>query len=378
MKIAVNVRLLEKDHLTGIGVFTVETMKRLAAMHPEHTFYFIFDQKPDSDFITSENIIPCVTGIKSRHRAVLLKLWFEYILPPLLRRIKPDLFISPDGFMSLRTDVPTLIVIHDINFEHFPQHLPRSITAFYRKYTPRYVEKARRVVTVSEYSKKDIADTYGVSSQKIDVVYNGADSCFCPTNEEVKKEIREKYTCGEPYFLFVGTIHPRKNLANQLRAFDLFMQNPDVLPHRFLIVGERWIWDKALQETYDSMKYRNHVVFVGRLPFDELGRVYSAATALMYVSLFEGFGIPIIEGFYSGTAVITSTSSSMPEVGGDAAVYVSPDNPEEIAIAMYNIASDDTYRKMLIQKGHIRKQLFTWDRTAELFSESIKKLQSEI
>jgi glycosyltransferase involved in cell wall biosynthesis len=375
MKIAVNTRLLKKDHLTGIGVFTLETMKRLANMHPEHTFYFIFDEQPDPCFITSDNIIPYVVRFKSRHRAILLKFWFEYVLPSALRKIQPDLLISPDGFMSLSAEVPTLIVIHDINFEHYPEHLPAPISKFYRKYTPLYVHKASRVVTVSEFSKNDIISRYKISPEKVDVVYNGADVHFSHTDDLMKQTIRSQYTEGIPYFLFVGTIHPRKNLAVQLKAFELFRHDSANPEHKFLIVGEKWIWNDELDQVYRNMKYKKDVIFIGRLPFDELGNVYSASTALMYVSLFEGFGIPILEGFYSGTAVITSDRTSMPEVAGDAALCVDPDDYELIADSMKKIATDHEFRKVLIEKGDMRKKLFTWDRTAKLFSESLKKME---
>jgi len=374
MKIAVNTRLLVKNQLTGMGVFTLETMKRIVVMHPEHTFYFIFDEKPDPSFITSDNIIPYVVKIKSRHRAIMLKLWFEYVLPSALKKIKPDILISPDGFMSLSTKVPTLIVIHDINFEHYPEHLPSAIARFYRKYTPLYARRAERVVTVSEFSKNDIVSRYQIAPDKVDVVYNGADVAFARAEESVKQEIRNKYTDGLPYFLFVGTIHPRKNLMFQLKAFELYMQESTNPRHKFLVVGEKWIWEERLDQVYRSMKFKDDVVFIGRLEFEELGRVYSASTALMYASLFEGFGIPILEGFYSGTAVITSDRTSMPEVASNAAMCVNPEDPEMIADAMRKIATNPAYRDLLIGRGDLRKKVYTWDRTAELFSDSLKKI----
>jgi len=374
MKIAVNTRLLQKGRMTGIELFTFETMSRIAAQHPEHTFYYIFDRKNDPSFITSDNIVPVVACCKSRYRAFLLRFWFEFVLPGILKKIQPDIFISPDNMMSLSTKVPTFLVIHDLGFEHFPEHLPSGISAFYRKYLPRYANKASRIATVSDYTKHDIVHHYNILPEKIDVVYNGADSQFRPYSEDEKVEIREKYCDGSPYFLFVGTIHPRKNLSNQLMAYDIFRKNNAEISCKFLIVGDRWIWDNALRNVYEGMKYRDDVVFAGRLSSAQLSGVIASAEALLYVSLFEGFGIPILEALYAETPVITANVSSMPEIASDAAICVDPLDPEAIAGAIHAIVSDPVLKEKLIIAGRLRRKMFSWDKTAQRLWESIEKI----
>jgi glycosyltransferase involved in cell wall biosynthesis len=374
MKIAVNTRLLRKNQLTGIGIFSFETMSRIAKKHPEHTFYYIFDQKYDNSFITSNNIIPIIARPKSRHKAFFLLFWFEFILPRILNKIKPDIFISPDGFMSLRTTFRSIIVIHDLNFEHYPTFLPKSISKFYRIFTPKYCRKAKRIITVSDFTKKDIQNKYTINSDKIDVVYNGANISYMPLSDEEKKLWKDKNTDGYDFFIFIGMIHPRKNLANQLKAFDIFCENKNNKNHKFYIVGERWIWDTKLEETYTNMKNKKHIIFVGRISSEELGKAIGSATALMYVSLFEGFGIPILESFFTETPVITSNVSSMPEVAKNAAIFVDPENPYEISEAMTEIVNNIELRKKLIEAGKNRKDEFSWDKTADLFWESINKL----
>lgn len=374
MKIAVNVRLLKHNQMTGIGVFANETISRIVKNHPEHTFYFIFDEEPHSSFITAPNIIPIVTPFKSRHRSVLLSFWFEYVLTKTLKKIQPDIFISPDGFMSLRTSIPTLIIIHDLNFEHNPKFIPKQISKFYRKYTPKYATKAKRIATVSEFSKRDIGERYHINSDKIDVVYNGSKESFSPLKEMEKQEYRNIHTSGLPFFIFVGMIHPRKNLANQLKAFEIFRSRPENPPHKFYIVGNTWILDEDLKSTLSNMKFIDDVIFAGRIPADDLGKAVASATAVMYVSLFEGFGIPILEGFYAETPVITSNTTSMPEVAGDAALCVSPNDVNEIEFAMTQIVQNLQLKQELIEKGRKRKLDFTWDRTAELLWDSISKM----
>ncbi|MGB4627035.1 MAG: glycosyltransferase family 1 protein, partial [Erysipelotrichaceae bacterium] len=179
-------------------------------------------------------------------------------------------------------------------------------------------------------------------------------------------------------FLFIGTIHPRKNLKNQLLAFDMIKKANSDSTHKFLIVGTKWIWDKELDEAYSKMDFKNDVVFIGHLPTDELSRVTASATALMYVSVFEGFGIPIIEAFESKTPVITSNTSSMPEVAGNAALIVDPFKPEEIFEAMNIIYKDPDTVNRLIENGLNRKELFSWDLTADKFDKVFVKATETI
>lgn len=375
MKIAVNTRLLIRDKLDGIGWFTYESLKRITTGHPEHQFYFIFDRPYDREFIFSDNITPIVQFPQARH-PILFCLWFDTFLPLLLKRLNPDLFLSPDGYLSLHTQVPSVAVIHDLNFEHYREDLPWLTSLYYRHYFPRFAGKAVRIATVSEYSKRDIREQYGIAGDKIDVVYNGANESFHPITEEEKTRVREIYTGGSPYFVFIGALHPRKNLANLFRAFEKFKETtgPEV---KLLIVGTRKWWTSEIDLAYRGMKHGNDVLFSGRLDPVELQKVLGASIALTYVSYFEGFGIPIMEAFRCGTAVITSNVTSMPEVAGDAALLVDPFDTESIFQGLLKVYRDPGFRDQLIDSGNRRKDIFTWQRTADLLWESIEKaLQS--
>jgi glycosyltransferase involved in cell wall biosynthesis len=371
MNIAVNTRLLIKDKLEGIGWFSYESLKRITLQHPEHHFYFIFDRPFDPEFIFSSNVTPIVLLPPARH-PVLFCFWFEYRIPRLLKKLKPDLFISPDGYLSLKTNVRSLAVFHDLNFEHYPLDLPFTFRKYYRYYFPKFAEKAIRICTVSEYSKQDIIRQYGKSPDLIDVVYDGANESYVPLLPEQVTRVREQYTSGQPYFIFIGSLHPRKNLVNLFKAFDLFRKdNPGKI--KLLIVGARRWWTKEISKAFKEMKFSDEVVFSGRLNSDELVQVLGASLALTYVSYFEGFGIPIAEAFRCGVPVITSNVTSMPEVAGDAAMLIDPFDPGSIARAMDKIANDEGFRQDLIKKGENRKNIFNWDRTAGLLWESIEK-----
>ena len=371
MRIAVNTRLLLKGKLEGIGWVACETLKRIVLAHPEVEFYFIFDRQPDPMFLFADNVKPVVLFPQARHP--FLFIWFfEHSIPRALRKIKADLFYSPDGYLSLRSKVPQVVEFHDLNFEHFPGDMPKIHLWHYKKYFPKFAKKAERIVTVSEFSKQDIVDCYRVSPDKIDVAYNGVNEVFKPLPENDKAAIREKYSGGHPYFMFVGSLHPRKNLARLFTAFDKFKQR-NVNDVKLVIVGEKRWWTEPIQRAYDAMGCKDDVVFVGRLSAEELHLVTAAAVASVYVSYFEGFGIPILEAFRCDTPVITSNVTSMPEVAQDAALLVDPFNEDAIAEAMAQMLDENT-RKELIEKGRVRAQDFSWDHAADVIWNSLMKV----
>lgn len=371
MKIAVNARLLVPK-LEGIGWFAYETLRRIVTEHPEHTFYFIFDRDYDERFLFAENVKPILTFPPCRHHPWFWYVYFEWAIPYVLRKIKPDLFLSPDGWMTLRCSMPQVTVIHDINFVHHPEFFPRSFQKYFSKYFPKFAEKAVRVATVSEFSKQDICHAYGIDADKVDVVYNGSNALFRPLDAGEKARVQVRYAQGCDYFLFVSAISKRKNLPNILRAFDLYKERTgsDV---KFLVVGGRAGKQEELDEVQVSMKHVQDVIFLGHLPANELAMVTGAAIALVYASFFEGFGIPIIEAYNAETAVITSNVTSMPEVAGDAAVLVDPHSVEQLADGMNRLASDSDFRSSLIEKGRTQRQKFSWDLTARRLWACIEK-----
>ncbi len=371
MVIAVNTRLLLKGRLEGIGWFTLETLKRMTASHPEHHFIFIFDRAYNPEYIFSKNISPVVIGPPARH-PFLWYIWFEYQIPRVLKKYKADLFLSPDGYLSLRTKTPQLAVIHDINFVHRPADLPWLKAKYYNRYFKKFAQVAKRIATVSFYSKEDITRSFKVDFDKIDVVYDGINPIFVPTTDAEKKAVREKYTDGNPYFLFVGALHPRKNVCGLLNAFDAFKSVAEN-GVKLVIVGGKMHKTGEIFETYENMRFKNDVVFTGRVLTTELHQIFGAALSLTFVPYFEGFGIPIVEAMSTGVPVICSNTTSAPEVGGSAVLYADPCKIEQITEAMIKIEGDKKLRESLIEKGMVQKNKFSWDKTAHLLWMSIEK-----
>jgi glycosyltransferase involved in cell wall biosynthesis len=371
MNIAVNARLLIKDKLEGIGWFTYESFKRITNQHPEHHFFFIFDRPFHPDYLFSDNITPIILSPPARH-PFLFWIWFDFRLPSLLRSLKPDLFVSPDGYLSTRCKTKSLAVIHDLNFEHYPEDLPYMVRKYYLHFFPLFAAKATRIATVSQFSKEDIIHQYHVAPEKVDVVYDGSSEVYSPLNDQERKDVRDKYCGGSPYFVFVGSLHPRKNLANLFYAFDEF-KNQKESDVKLAIVGEKKWWTKEISKAFNEMDHSHDVVFCGRQKLQELRNILGASLALTYVSYFEGFGIPIVEAFRCQVPVITSNVTSMPEVAGDAALLVDPFNPASISEAMRKIYEDPDLRQELINKGKERSSEFTWQKTADRLWVSIEK-----
>lgn len=376
MRIAINTRFLLSHKMEGFGWYTFETVSRMVNAHPEHDFFFFFDRKFDSKFVFAKNVTPIVLNPPARH-PILFKIWFNKSVTRALKKYKIDAFISPDGYVSLKTNVPQLAVIHDLNFEHHPEDVPKSARNYLKRFFPLFAKKAQRILTVSEYSKLDIVETYGISESKIDVAYNGVAPFFNPIDDNLKLKTRDRLTGGKEYFVFVGSLHPRKNLKRLLAAFDQFKEQDE--NDRYLVIVGESLWGNSFgKQLMDQVKFKDFVVFTGHVGSDELHRTVGSAMAMTFVSYFEGFGIPVAEAMKCGVPVILSDKTSLPEVGGEAAHYVDPFDVNSIANAMILLSTNEDYRKEMSDKSLIQAEKFSWDDTAEGMWRSFEKMITDL
>jgi glycosyltransferase involved in cell wall biosynthesis len=376
MRIGVNTRLFVKGKMDGIAWFSYEILKRMVLAHPEHEFVFFFDRPYRSEFVFASNVKPVIVRPPARH-PFLWFLFFEVGIRRALKREKIDVFFSPDGWLCLGSKVKTLLVIHDLNFVHYPHFNPFWKRLYYRIFFPRFARKAVKIATVSQYSKNDIAQCYQIDPNKICIAYNSVSENFYEISGTEKEFVREKISQGLPYFVFVGTASKRKNVAKILQSFDAFRNGGHQA--KLVFTGMKKYWDKEMNLIYRNMQFQNDIVFTGYVSTKDLNNILSSSTALLYPSVFEGFGIPIIEAFACGVPVITSNTSSMPEVAGDAALLVNPSDTEEIRQAMVKIYTQPDFAKKLIDKGKERLHLFSWDKSAkELWNEIEKMLSLQI
>lgn len=374
MFIAVNTRLLRGEMHGGIEWFTYEILSRMVRDYPGDRFFFIFDRKQDPRFIFSDNVEPVVTGPPARH-PMAWHLWNQHMIPPVLKKINASVYVSPDGMVPLGISTPVIPVIHDIAFHHRPDDLPFLKSVFYRRFYPRYAKEGARVMTVSQFSADDIASSYNIVKEKIDVIYNGAADEFYPDRGDTS-HIIPSLEPGKPYFLFVSNLSPRKNLPNMIRAFNSYRSsNPQ--PAAMVIAGERFFLNNETDRLVQESEFSNDIIFTGCLGRDKLRRLYSNALALLFVSWFEGFGIPVVEAMKCGIPVITSSTTSLPEISGDAALLCNPADPGEIAGAMMKIASDPELAANMSERGLRNADRFTWEGAAKSFRESIEKVTTK-
>jgi glycosyltransferase involved in cell wall biosynthesis len=356
----------------GISRFTFEVVKRLTADNPSHRFILIFDRKPDEKLIFSSNVEVIIASPSARH-PLQWYAWHEWQIPGILKKSGTDIFLSPDGIISLKSTIPSIPVIHDISFFHRPGDVPLLTSLYYRHFFLKFAHRGARIITVSEFCRRDISSSYMIDPDKIDVAHNGVADYFIPAERNSIDEYRKVLTGGVPYFLFVGNFSPRKNIPGLVKSYDSFRRT-SVHHHKLILAGGRLFLNRETDMMIRSSPWRNDIILTGSMLHSELRMLYASATALVFVPWFEGFGIPAAESMRCGTPAILSSTTSLPEIGGDAALYADPGDPEEIAASMKRIASDDELRLTLSSAGIRQSMKFNWENTAKSVWETIDKV----
>lgn len=361
MNIAINARHLIKGKLEGIGWYSYEILKRLVLLRPNDQFFFFYDRKTNP-LVHGINVTNVVVNPQARH-PYLFKIWFNYVLPKAFKKYNIDIFFSPDGFVSLNTNIAQIGVIHDLNFEHYPEDLPKIVLKYYKKHMQLFAKKAKKIITVSNFSKNDIISKYDIPTEKLHVIYNGANPNFKKLSEKTKVQFIKSNNNSRPFFIYVGSLHKRKNIERMLIGFQKFNTQKKM---DFVIVGTD-MWKNQLK----LEGLLNNVKFLGRKSGDELSKWVASSTALIYVSYFEGFGLPVLEGMLSGVPVVTSDLTSIPEVGGDSVIYVDPFNEESICQGMNRALKEGLD---FSKKGLIQSKKFSWDNSASKVQRIIENL----
>ena len=359
--IAINTRHWLPGKMEGFGRYIAEIASRLAQLLPSVQFYWLFDRKPSPQIPDYANVKKIIIPPPAR-TIELIKLWNDVAVPLTLKKIQAQLYFSPDNHLSLSSNIPQVITIHDINFIRYPKVLPPRTQRFLSKKTPLYLQKAAHVITVSNFSKEEILSVFpNIPPEKISVIYNGVSSIFKPLDPKEIHQIRLQYSAGQPFFFVLGSLHERKNLRKTLEAFFIFKKNTQ-LPW-YLIVTGRPLWKEFHIEIPSSLC--SYVVFTGYLSDEMVAKLLGASHALLFCSLYEGFGLPLVEAFASEVPAITSNTSALVEIGQEGALLVDPHNPHDIALAMQKLATDPLLYNELKQKTIKQAQLFSWDKAAK-------------
>lgn len=369
MVIGIDIRLIGKKR-TGDEVVFFNLVKNLAQINTDHEFELFTD-------ITDEEVLEDmakqleISGNK-RFKIVALKTpnrfsWNFWSLGAHLRKHPVDIYhtqyITP-WFVPRRIKIVT--IIHDISFNFFCRFIKWSDLLFLKMLIPISLKRADAIVAVSEFTKKEIVSYYNVDPKKIYVAYNSiADEFLTLASEEKKAEARKKYGLPEKYILYVGTLQPRKNIPHLIEAF---ARISDRLPEMKLVIGgnrNAHNFDKRIDKKIEKLKIGEKIVFAGYIDDEDKSAVFAAAHVFAFPSLYEGFGIPVLEAMSQQVPVLASDIAPLREVGADGALYGSCENLDNFAEMLYNSCADNQLRSRLILAGTKQARIYSWKKTAE-------------
>ncbi|MHB9112510.1 MAG: glycosyltransferase family 4 protein [Thermoleophilia bacterium] len=372
LRIGINGRSIFRQ-LTGVQQYAREVTRALCALKAEDVDFTVFSGREGRDAGTG---LPMEASGFPAGSPVRGLVWEQTLLRRMVKKAGIDILFSPANVAPLYPPTSSVVTIHDLSFLLFPEYFSRSFGVYYRNIIPKIVEQAVAVITDSESSREDLIVHLGVAPEKVTAVHLGVSADF---RRRVRKDdletVRRRHGLPPKFFLSVSSLEPRKNLVNLVKAYRLLPEEVTA-EHKLVLVGagNRLFSDPGLAKVIEPLQ-SGLVVAPGYIPEKDLPFVYRMATALVFPSLYEGFGLPVLEAMAASTPVITSNRSSLPEVAGTAAALIDPEKVEEIAAAMELLAVDSGTRNLLIERGKKRAGSFTWEKTA---AETLRVLTSVI
>jgi len=364
MNIGINARYLQKKH-TGIENYLLNLLKQLISLDTNNNYFLYFgNHKPVPSVVPGGGAVTRIASMPTNSQLMRM-IWDQVGLPHALKKDSITVFHEPSFISPLIKVCPTVITVFDLAYLYFPEHFTRRNVLYLKTLLPYSIKKADCIIAISKHTKNDIIKHYNVTPEKVRVVYLGVDPFFRVVDQKDRiAQIKRSYGITKEYLLNVSLISPRKNLITLLKAFKkLCTQNN----HRYqlVIAGEKgWVYEKIFAAV-SSLGLEDDVVFTGYVTNEELIYLYNNAISFLYPSLFEGFGLPILEAMACGCPVITSRVTSIPEVCGEAAVLVDPNSEDELFHAMHRIVGDSEKRHSLREKGFKQAALFSWEKTAQ-------------
>jgi glycosyltransferase involved in cell wall biosynthesis len=367
MRVAIDAR---KVHDFGIGTYIRNLLRHLARLDRENEYVLLC--RP-ADLAMAQQLGENFRGV--RETSANYSLREQIHIPYVLMRERPDVYHAPHYVLPPAVPCRSVVTIHDTIHLRFPQYLPnRGAWAYARSLMWAAAKRSDRILTVSESSKRDIIHYFDIDPNKIVVVYNALDERFStePPPEEMAR-VRERFQLNHSFVLYVGNIKPHKNLVRLIEAFE-GLRHDGFDDLKLLIIGDEISKWPALRRAVHKHKLHKHVRFLGFQSDETLAVLYRLAAVFVFPSLYEGFGLPPLEAMASGTPVVTSNVSSLPEVAGDAAVLVDPYDAIDIKDGIKRVLTDPALREELRRKGLQRAREFSWERsvarTREIYLET--------
>ncbi len=336
------------DEQVGVSVYTLELLKYFKSKSSKKLEFIVYLRENPKQIMPSESDFFKYEIVKGK------TLWLQLYLPiHLISHRKPDVFFSPAHFVPRIGKFKSVVTIHDLSYFYYPNEFLKKDLYKLSRWSKYSVKKAQKVIAVSENTKKDLVKFYDVNPQKITVIYNGFEKV-------IKKS--KKIDIKKPYMLYVGTLQPRKNIGLLISAFDEFVKKHPSF--NLVITGKKgWLYEDIFDQV-KKLEHKNKIQFTGYVSDEELVYLYQNAFCFVLPSLYEGFGIPVLEAMNYGCPVISSNSSSLPEVGGDACLYFNPEKENELLEQLNLLVNDKQLRQELVKKGKERVKLFSWQKSA--------------
>lgn len=381
MRIGIDCRI--SDESSGVGHYTLHLVRNLAATCPSDQFVLFFYSDAPAELLETFSRfqhVRCVRLRSSRYRRFLPFIYSHVVVPLLFMKERLDLFHAPANVLPLLTALlsrrPSVVTVHDLAIYEHPEWFRKESGFSQRVLVPLSLKKATRILAVSQATAAQITSRFPFAQKKIDVIHEGVDAHECVSDERVT-EIKNALQLPERFLLFVGTVEPRKNLARLITAFDEWKTecahgNEDVV----LVIAGRMGWkvDTAIAAA-ETATWKQSIRFVGHVTEEQKRALMQACTVFVFPSMWEGFGLPVLEAAASGAPVLTSRVSALPEVCGDAAVYVDPEHISSIKQGVAQFMGDAQLRRSLRQKGMSRAAASTWKtvatKTRECYTEAV-------
>lgn len=350
MQIAIDASRCTVPRMTGTERYALELIRALIRLNTAHHITLYFRDSPQADLFPASNLVD--------YRVIpFRRAWTHLRFAAQLWRDKPDVTFVPAHTLPIIFPGRAVVTVHDLGFKYFPEAHPTR-QRLYLDWTTRYsARRATIVLADSQATADDLARFYGTPASKIHIVYPGVEK---PIARSPQSAVLQKYSLPPKYFCFIGTLQPRKNIARIVGAYRRWKTaHPNDSTALVLAGGKGWLYDPAWTEGVEG------IYTPGYIDDADKGALLAGALALVFPSLYEGFGFPVIEAMHAGTPVITSSTSSLPELVGDAGLLVDPLDVDSIAQAMSQISDDVSLRQQLIEQGHIQAAQFTWERAAQ-------------
>lgn len=346
MEIGINSFAAFKQYRTGVEEYTYQLIKHLAMLKQakEHSFSLYTNQVTEEHFFLPDNF-------KIKQLRWPLPVWTQIRLSSEMILKKPDILFIPVHVLPLIHPKNSIVTVHGLEYEYYPKMYPRKHLRYLRWSTKYALKNARKIITVSENTKRDLIALYGASPKKISVVHNGFEI-------EIKDRKRENL------ILFIGRLETRKNVQGLIQSFNLLKEKYRI-PHKLVLIGPRGYGYEKIKKELLNSEFKSEIIEKGFIPTEEKEELLARADVFALPSFYEGFGIPILEAQASGCPVITSNVSAMPEVAGEGAILIKPKNINELTEGIYHLITDKEIRNEMIEKGYENVKRFSWDKCAQ-------------